>query len=74
MSTAPCPADTRQMLPDFRTTTTSNNREINQRRTTFQARAAAHLVRTLIGALTATTVISAADKPGYLPRANVRAR
>nr|WP_294549384.1 hypothetical protein [uncultured Rhodopila sp.] len=63
--------DTRQMLLDSCTSTTPINREINQRRYRFRARAASHLVRSLIWALTATTVIFVADKPGYLPKVNV---
>lgn len=63
--------DTRQMLLDSYTTTTPNNRDINQRRYKFRARAASHLVRSLIWALSATTVIFVADKLGYLPKVNV---
>jgi hypothetical protein len=60
--------DTRQMLLDSYAATTPANREINQRRYKFRARAASHLVRSLIWALTATTVIFVADKLGYLPK------
>ena len=63
--------DTRQMLLDLYTSTTPINREINQRRYKFRARAASHLVRSLIWALSATTVIFVADKLGYLPQVNV---
>jgi hypothetical protein len=63
--------DTRQMLLDSYTATTPANRDINQRRYKFRARAASHLVRSLIWALSATTVIFVADKLGYLPKVNV---
>jgi hypothetical protein len=63
--------DTRQMLLDSYTTTTPNKRDINQRRYKFRAKAASHLVRSLIWALSATPVIFVADKPGYLPQVTV---
>jgi len=47
---------------------TPANRELNQKRTKFRALASSHLVRSLIWALGATTVIFMADKLGYLPK------
>jgi len=47
---------------------TPANRELNQVRTKFRALASSHLVRSLIWALGATTVIFMADKLGYLPK------
>ena len=63
--------DIRQMLLDSYTATTPANREINQRRYKLRARAASHLIRSLIWALSATTVIFVADKLGYLPKVNI---
>jgi hypothetical protein len=63
--------DTRQMLLDSYAATTPANRDINQRRYKFRARAASHLIRSLIWALSATTVIFIADKLGYLPKVNL---
>lgn len=50
------------------TAVTPANRELNQKRTKFRALASSHLVRSLIWALGATTVIFMADKLGYLPK------
>ena len=47
---------------------TPANRDMNQRRYDYRARASLHLVRALIWALGATTVIFAADKLGILPK------
>lgn len=60
--------DMRQALLDSYTATTPANRDLNQRRYQFRARASSHLVRSLIWALGATIVIVAADKVGYLPK------
>ncbi len=60
--------DVRQMLIDSYVATTPMNRTLNQKRYKYRARASSHLVRSLIWALTATSVIFAADKLGYLPR------
>jgi hypothetical protein len=62
--------DMRQTLLDSYTTVTPINRGLNQRRYKFRSLAASHLVRSLIWALAATTVIFAADKLGYLPKVN----
>jgi hypothetical protein len=43
------------------------NRGLNQERYRFRALAASHLVRSLIWALAATTLIFMTDKFGYLP-------
>jgi hypothetical protein len=61
--------DMRQTLLDSYTEVTPINRALNQLRYRFRALAASHLVRSLIWALAATTVIFAADKTGYLPKA-----
>jgi len=61
--------DMRQTLLDSYTAVTPINRGLNQRRYRFRALAASHLVRSLIWALAATTVIFVADKTGYLPKA-----
>ncbi len=63
--------DTRQMLLDSYMATTPANRDINQQRYKLRARAASHLIRSLIWALGATTVIFIADKLGYLPKVNI---
>ena len=60
--------DMRQVLLDSYTTVTPINRALNQRRYRFRALASSHLVRSLIWALAATTVIFMTDKLGYLPR------
>jgi hypothetical protein len=60
--------DMRQVLLDSYSAVTPVNRGINQRRYLFRAKAAAHLVRSLIWALGATTVIFVADKLGDLPK------
>jgi hypothetical protein len=60
--------DMRQTLLDSYTTVTSTNRDLNQRRYHFRALAASHLVRSLIWALAATTIIFMADKLGILPK------
>lgn len=44
------------------------NRELNGRRYHFRALAASHLVRSLLWALGATTIILVSDKVGLLPR------
>jgi len=60
--------DMRQVLLDSYTTVTPINRGLNQRRYGFRSKASSHLVRSLIWALGATTVIFASDKIGYLPK------
>jgi hypothetical protein len=60
--------DMRQVLLDSYTTVTPINRALNQRRYRFRALASSHLVRSLIWALAATTVIFVTDKLGYLPK------
>lgn len=60
--------DVRQMLIESYAATTPMNRTLNQKRYKYRARASSHLVRSLIWALAATSVIFAADKLGYLPR------
>ncbi len=60
--------DMRQVLLDSYTAVTPVNRTINQRRYKFRALASSHLVRSLIWALGATSVIFTADKLGYLPK------
>jgi hypothetical protein len=62
--------DMRQVLLDSYTTVTPINRGLNQRRYRFRALASSHLVRSLIWALGATTVIFVTDKLGYLPKVN----
>jgi hypothetical protein len=49
-------------------TVTSANRALNQKRTRFRAAASSHLIRSLIGAVNATSVIVIADKLAYLPK------
>jgi hypothetical protein len=63
--------DMRQALLESYTTVTPINRGLNQRRYKFRSLAPSHLVRSLIWALGATTVIFAADKLGYLPKVNL---
>lgn len=58
----------RQVLLDSYTATTPVNRALNQGRYRFRARASSHLVRSLIWALGATTVILVADRLGYLSK------
>ena len=60
--------DMKQVLIDSYTTVTPINRGLNQRRYRFRALASSHLVRSLIWALAATTVIFVADKLAYLPK------
>jgi hypothetical protein len=60
--------DVRQMLLDSYTTTTPLNRHVNQERYKYRARASLHLVRSLIWALGATSVIFMVDKLGCFPR------
>jgi hypothetical protein len=60
--------DMRQALLDSYAETTQANRVVNQRRYRFRALASSHLVRSLIWALSATTVIFVTDKLGYLPK------
>jgi hypothetical protein len=58
--------DMRLALLESYTDVTPANRDINQRRYKFRALASSHLVRGLIWALAATSVIFLADKLGYL--------
>jgi hypothetical protein len=60
--------DMRQVLLDSYTAVTPINRGLNQRRYRFRALASSHLVRSLIWALGATTMIFLTDKLGYLPK------
>ena len=60
--------DMRRALVDSYVAATPANRELNQRRYKFRARASSHLVRSLIWALAATSVIFAADKLSVLPK------
>lgn len=60
--------DIRQTLLDSYTAATPANRVLNQMRYKFRARASSHLVRSLIWALVATSVIFLADKVGFLPK------
>lgn len=57
--------DVQRALLDSYTEVTPFNRELNQRRQKLRALAASHLIRSLIWALGATTVIFVADKLGY---------
>ena len=57
--------DMRRVLLDSYTEITPFNRELNQRRQKLRALASSHLIRSLIWALGATTVIFVADKLGY---------
>jgi hypothetical protein len=58
-------------LLDSYTTVTPINRGLNQRRYRFRSLASSHLVRSLIWALGATTVIFTADKLGCFPKVNL---
>jgi hypothetical protein len=60
--------DVRQVLLDSYTTMTPSNRGLNQLRYRLRSLASSHLVRSLIWALGATTVIFSADKLGFLPK------
>jgi len=60
--------DMREILLNSYAEITPQNRELNQRRYRSRALAASHLVRSLIWALGATTVIFMADKLAYFPR------
>jgi hypothetical protein len=60
--------DMKQVLLESYTMVTPINRGLNQRRYRFRSLASSHLVRSLIWAVGATTVIFAADKLGYLPK------
>jgi hypothetical protein len=60
--------DIRQVLFDSYMAVTPANRDLNQRRYRFRALAGSHLVRSLIWALGATSLIFVADKLGYLPK------
>jgi hypothetical protein len=60
--------DLREILLDSYAEITPLNRRLNQRRYRFRALAASHLVRSLIWALGATTVIFMADKLAYFPK------
>ena len=57
--------DMKRVLLDSYTEITPFNRELNQSRQKFRALASSHLIRSLIWALGATTVIFMADKLGY---------
>lgn len=61
-------SDMREILLNSYAEITPINRELNQRRYRFRALAASHLVRSLIWALGATTVIFMADKLAYFPK------
>lgn len=61
-------SDMREILLNSYTEITPRNRRLNQRRYRFRALAASHLVRSLIWALGATTVIFMADKLAYFPK------
>jgi len=58
----------RTILLDSYTAVTPVNRGLNQRRYKLRAIAASHLMRSLIWALAATSIIFAADKSAYLPK------
>jgi hypothetical protein len=60
--------DVRQMLLDSYAATSPANRNRNQQRYKYRAWASLHLVRSLIWALSATSVIFVADKLAYLPK------
>ncbi len=60
--------DMRQTLLDSYTIATPAIRDLNRRRYKFRTPASSHLVRSLIWALAATSVIFAADKLGHLPK------
>jgi hypothetical protein len=60
--------DLQQALLDSYTRTTPINRDLNQLRYKSRARASSALVRSLIWALGATTIIFMTDKLGQLPR------
>jgi hypothetical protein len=62
--------DMQQVLLDSYAKATPINRELNRRRYRLRRQAAVHLIRSLIWALAATTVILVADKLGFLPKAN----
>lgn len=57
--------DMQRALLDSYMEITPFNRKLNQRRQKFRALASSHLIRSLIWALGATTVIFVADKLGY---------
>ncbi len=58
--------DLRQILLESYETVTPSNRLLNQRRYMFRALASSHLVRSLLWALAATTLIFVTDKIGLL--------
>jgi len=60
--------DMQEALLDSYMSVTPTNRDLNQRRYRFRALASSHLVRSLIWALAATTIIFVTDKLGILPR------
>lgn len=60
--------DMREVLLDSYAEVTPVTRRINQERYRYRALASSHLVRALIWALGATTVIFVADKAGFLPK------
>ncbi len=60
--------DLRQLLIESYLVSTPANRMLTRQRYAFRARASMHLVRSLIWALSATSVIFVADKLGYLPK------
>ncbi len=62
--------DLQQVLLDSYAKATPINRDLNRRRYGLRRRSAVHLIRSLIRALAATTVILMTDKLGFLPKAN----
>jgi hypothetical protein len=60
--------DMRQMAIESYLKVIPHNSELNLKRYRLRARAASGLIRSLIWALSATTVILIADKIGYLPK------
>jgi hypothetical protein len=62
--------DLQQVLLDSYAKATPINRDLNRGRYRLRRRAAVHLIRSLIWALAATSVILLADKLGLLPKAN----
>jgi hypothetical protein len=60
--------DIQNLLVESYVRATPANRNLNQRRYKYRARASLHLIRSLIWALGATTVIFVGDKLGFLPR------
>jgi hypothetical protein len=62
--------DMQHVLLESYATVTARNRGLNQTGHRFRALSSSHLVRSLIWALGATTVIFIADKLGFLPKVN----